>query len=264
MSEELFEEVGEEGTSQETTETPESTGSEALPEKKQVVKSSKPQVGEETPDKIDDKQPTDKERWRWMQMRKANRELKEQTAKALAEIESIKASKQEQPKTEALPQWWINSYGNDEKSQQAYRTYQDNTKAEKDRIKAEVLEEIRNEQQSEVKGSEEAQTYIDTELSDMKEDGLQFETNELMKFIVDFQKDYGAGSLLDGQGNYDLRKALTLMQRFNPPQEDNRTEIKKKVAGNLLKTKVNATESKIPVVSTRSLRRGGWREALGE
>ena len=231
MPEELFEEVGEEGDAT-IPETPEKAGSEALPEKKQVVKSSKPQVGEETPDKIDDKQPTDKERWRWMQMRKANRELKEQTAKALAEIESIKASK-EQPKTETLPQWWVNSYGDTAESQKAYQTYQDNTKAEKDRIKAEVLEEIRNEQQSEVKGSEEAQQYIDTELSEMKEDGLQFETNELMKFIVDFQKDYGAGSLLDAQGNYDLRKALTLMQRFNPPQEDNRTEIKKKVAGNL-------------------------------
>ena len=258
MSEELFDEVGDEGESQETTETPEKTGTETVPEKKQSV-ISKEEIA--TPD---DKQPTDKERWRWMQMRKANRELKEQTAKALAEIESIKASKQEQPKTETLPQWWTNSYGDTAESQKAYQTYQDNTKAEKDRIKAEVLQEIKAEQQSEVKGSEEAQTYIDTELSDMKEDGLQFETNELMKFIVDFQKEYGAGSLLDGQGNYDLRKALTLMNRFNPPKIDNSTEIKKKVAGNLLKTKVNATESKIPVVSRSALRKGGWREALGE
>ena len=258
MSEELFDEVGEEGTSQENTETGETTPTETVPDKKQSV-ISKEEIA--TPD---DKQPTDKERWRWMQMRKANRELKEQTAKALAEIESIKASKQEQPKTETLPQWWVNSYGDTAESQKAYQTYQDNTKAEKDRIKAEVLEEIRNEQQSEVKGSEEAQTYIDTELSDMKEDGLQFETNELMKFIVDFQKEYGAGSLLDGQGNYDLRKALTLMNRFNPPKPDNSTEIKKKLAGNLLKTKVNATESKIPVVNRSALRKGGWREALGE
>jgi hypothetical protein len=95
----------------------------------------------------------------------------------------------------------------------------------------------------------------------MKEEGLQFETNELMKFIVDFQTKYGAGSLLDANDNYDLRKALDLMHQLQPKVEDKNIEIKKKVAGNLIKTKVNAKESTIPTVTRRSLRNGSWRDA---
>ena len=256
MPEELFEEVGEEGETTTLDDLGENTPAESLTEKKQPEADTKEQA---TPD---DKQPSEKERWRWMQMRKANRELKESQAKMLAEIESIKASKQETPKNVDLPKWWSDNYGNDEKSQQAYRTYQENTNAEKARIKEEVLSEIRNEQQSEVKGSQEAQAYIDQEIEDMKADGLDFETNELMKFIVDFQKEFGAGSLLDDKGNYDLRKSLNLMQRVQPPQADNSTNIKKKVAGNLLKTKVGSKESTIPSVSRNVLRRGSWRDAI--
>lgn len=255
MPEDLFEEVGEEGETTTLEDLGEKTSTESLTEKKTADVEKKEVI---TPD---DKQPSEKERWRWMQMRKTNRELKERLESLSKEVESVKTSKQEATKVVELPKWWSDNYGNDEKSQQAYRTYQDNTNAEKARIKEEVLNEIRSEQQSEVKGSQEAQAFIDSELEDMKADGLEFETNELMKFIVDFQKEFGPGSLLDAKGNYDLRKSLNLMQRVQPPQEDKSVDIKKKVAGNLIKMKVGSKESTIPSVSRNTLRKGSWRDA---
>ncbi len=197
---------------------------------------------------------------RWIAMNQKNKELSEKLTEFEQKIKDVEPLlAQRQATSEPLPEWWKNAYGDTQESKDAYRTYQDNTRAERDRIKSEIFEEIQKLQESEVAEEKNATAYINGEIAEMKADGDEFETNELMRFIVEFQNEYGAGSLLDDQGNYDLRKALRLMNQFQPPEEDNSNETRKRLASNTINSKGSSQQEEVPKVSRRSLR-GSWRD----
>lgn len=240
----------------------EKTASGSQPETNKTVKEPS-QEGNNTLVVKKDEPP--KESWRWMKMRKTNTELKTQVEslnKRLQDLEPKINQMQSQVQTERLPDWWARRYGETPESQQAYREYQDTTKQERDRIKEEVLNAIKSEQENNKTEEKNAKDSIDSQIEEMKAEDLEFETQELMKFIVDFQNKYGAGSLLDADGNYDLRKSLDLMKSLQPKVVDNSTEVKKKVASNAIRGKVVPTKAQgIPIVKMNSLRNGSWRDA---
>jgi uncharacterized membrane-anchored protein len=248
------------------------TASESQPEKKEVVKEpskeGEPEKDNTPPENIPfHKHP------RWIALNKKNKELEEKYStleQKLADVEPLL----KQP--ERLPDWWARRYGETEESQKAYREYQENTQQERERIKEEVLTAIRADRENDEKEEENAKETIEGQLEEMQDEGLitrELMTDErghkynpaiteLMKFIVDFQEKYGAGSLLDAEGNYDLRKSLELMQTFQPKAEDNSVEMKRKMASNIIRSKVAPTRtSDIPVVKPGILRRGSWRDA---
>lgn len=235
----------------------EKTAPESQPETKQVEEPSAEGEKNTLPENIPfHKHP------RWIAQKRKEKELEARLAefeKKFADVEPLL----KQPQQERLPDWWARRYGETEDSVKAYREYQENTNQERERIKEEVVNAIKAEQENEKVEEKTAKEVIDSQLEEMKDEGLDFETPELMKFIIDFQKEYGSGSLLDAEGNYDLRKSLTLMQKLQPKAEDNSTKIKKQVASNLMKSKVSpASDTKIPVVNSNALRRGNWRDAI--
>lgn len=261
MSDELIADIPNEGeviedsVFEQAEDNVEKTASESQPEKKQTEKPS--QEGDNTPD---EPTPFHKHpRWIKTQERLKNYEKRfEEYESKFKEVEPLLKQRQD---TE-LPDWWKNTYGNTSESKDAYRKYEETTKAERDRIKSEVLDEIQAQQTQSLQADDQAKEYIESEVEAMQDEGLKFQTNELMKFIIDFQDKYGAGSLLDTQGNYDLRKALNLMQELRPEEKNSSTETKKRIASETISSKGSSqSKSEVPKVSKYALRRGNWRDA---
>lgn len=160
-----------------------------------------------------------------------------------------------------LPKWWVDANGDDEESRARYQAITKKD-GELDWLKQNILGELDQRTQAEKTQEVQATEYVDSQLAEMTDEGLKFDRNTLLKFMVDFQKEFGEGSLLDKDGNYDFRKALALQEKMEPKEPDKTTETKKQLAGNAGRSKVSSgSSSKIPVVSTRALRKGGWREA---
>jgi hypothetical protein len=189
---------------------------------------------------------------RWIQTQK---ELKE-TREKIAKLESERT--QNQPA--ALPDWWKKQYGDTPESKQRYEAVVQKD-GELDWIKSQVLESIKSEQQAQSSQKKTGEEYVNTQIQEMTDEGLKFERNALLKFMVDFQKEYGAGGLLDDEGNYDFRKSLTLMNRMQPQESKEDSTVRKQLAS-VGRGKANsARSSNIPVVSRNALRRGNWRDA---
>ena len=220
------------------------TASESQPEKKETDKPS--QKGENTPV---EQTPFHKHP-RWIQTQRELKELREETARLKAE------RTQSQPVT--VPDWWKKQYGDTTESKQRYASVVQKD-GELDWIKSQILESIKSEQQAETSQTQAGEEYVNTQIQEMADEGLKFDKNVLLKFMVDFQKDYGAGGLLDAEGNYDFRKSLTLMNRMQPEVKE--PDVRKQLAS-VGRGKANSAQSSgIPVVSRNALRRGTWRDA---
>ena len=213
------------------------TASESQPEKKEVAK--------------EEVIPFHKHpRWQ-----KTQAELKE-TREKLAKLEQERT--QNQP-TE-LPGWWKKQYGETEESKARYQAVTQKD-GELEWIKSQILSELDNRVQTEQTQIKQGEEYVNTQLEEMSSEGLKFDRNGLLKFMVDFQAQFGAGALLDSEGNYDFRKSLTLMERMQPKDVDNSTTIKKQLASQGSRGKAAPTNSKgVPVISRNALRRGNWRD----
>jgi len=115
---------------------------------------------------------------------------------------------------------------------------------------------------SEQQTIQQGEEYVNTQISEMTDEGLKFDRNTLLKFMVDFQKDYGAGALLDSEGNYDFRKSLTLMEKMQPKEPDPSVAVKKQLASQGSRGKAATQRAPgVPVLSRNALRRGNWRDA---
>lgn len=166
-----------------------------------------------------------------------------------------------QSKPTEIPEWWKKQYGDTDESKQRYQAVVAQG-GELEWIKNQVLSEIEQKTVAEQNATKQGEEYVETQLSEMTDEGLKFERNKLLKFMVDFQGEYGAGSLVDDAGNYDFRKSLKLMNQLQPEEIDQTSAARKQVAAQAGAKKVSAATSKgVPVVSSRGLRRGNWRDA---
>lgn len=244
--------------------TPEETGTESQPENKSIAKEPS-QEGEPKEDNIpdEDKLPFHKHP-RWIAQRRKLEEYEdelEDLRKFREEAEPVLKGMKE-PK-ETMPDWWKSTYGETSESEQAYRIYTENTKAERERIKAEVLQEVEARESRESESYQKGEEDLKNQVAEMKEEGLKFDEQKLAKFMIDFEQEFGPGSLLDSTGNkYDLRKSLLLMQRMNPQPTDTSIEKKKQIASDSMKTKVKPVRNdNIPIISRRALGpKGSWRD----
>ena len=101
-----------------------------------------------------------------------------------------------------------------------------------------VLDEIDKRTQSESQQAQDAEEYVDTQLAEMADEGMKFDRNKLLKFMVDFQGEYGPGSLLDTEGKFDFRKSLKLMEQLQPEPAEDKT-VQKQLASQAGRAKAN-------------------------
>lgn len=188
---------------------------------------------------------------RWQKTQNELKEMREKVAK----FESERTQS-----TPELPTWWKNQYGDTKESLERYQAVTQKD-GELDWIKNSVLSEIDNRTKADTSQMQEANEYVDTQIAEMQDEGMKFDRNSLLKFMVDFQNEFGAGSLLDADGNYDFRKALSMKNRMQPDEVED-AGVKKQLASQASRSKASTgSSSKIPVVTSRSLRKGGWRDA---
>jgi|SRR5579863_4824703 len=187
---------------------------------------------------------------RWIQTQRELKELREETAR-------LKSLGGNQP-AEA-PGWWKKQYGDTPESNARYQAVIQKD-GELDWIKQQIKEDLRAETQAEQRTIQDGQEYVDTQLQEMTDEGIKFERNKLLKFMVDYQNEFGGKALLDDEGNYDFRKSLRLMNRMQPEEET--PNVAKQVAAAGGRGKGNTARSTgIPIVNRNVLRRGNWRDA---
>lgn len=219
------------------------TSPESQPEKNETDKPS--QKGDNT---SGEKTPFHKHP-RWIQTQRELKELREETAR-------LKSQGTNQP---AAPDWWKKQYGDTPESNARYQAVIQKD-GELDWIKQQIKEDLKAETQAEQTTIRDGQEYVDTQLQDMSDEGLKFEKNKLLKFMVDYQNEFDGKALLDDEGNYDFRKSLRLMNRMQPETEA--PNVAKQLASAGGRGKANSARSTgVPIVSRNALRRGNWRDA---
>lgn len=236
------------------------TSPESQPEKKETVKEPT-QKGEPKAEKLKDNASDDKTPFhkhpRWIKTQETLKDYE----KRLADYETKMKEFEKKNVSEVLPDWWKSKYGETPESRKGYSDYVVATQAERDRIKDEIRNELKTDSEKQSNSQKEADEYVNVQMAEMRDEGLDFERNELLKFMVDFQKEFGPGSLLDDKGNYDFRKSLALMQKMSPKAPDASIEAKKKIGADVMRSKVRTpVNTSVPSISRKALR-GSWRDA---
>lgn len=193
---------------------------------------------------------------RWIKTQETLKEYE----KRIADFEAKQKEAEKGKSSEVLPEWWKTRYGETPESRKSYENYVIATNAEREKLEERIQHNLEAKSQTEAQNKQKADEYVNTQLAEMKDEGIEFERNELLKFMVDFQKEYGSGSLLDAEGNYDFRKSLGLMQKMQPKEPDASKEAQKKIGADIMRSKVRtASASTVPSISRKALR-GSWRD----
>ena len=186
-----------------------------------------PQEGVPTDNTLDEEKLPFHKHPRWKAMYEDNKQ-KDKVINELLEFknkfEPIAQAIQTPQQATPIPEWFKAVYGELPEVWEKYQTY---TKEERTALKAELVNEIKQEQQATTQESTKWNDWVADQLKGMEEEGLKFNRNELQKFMVDWQDKYGALPL-DKEGNLDFRKSLNLMQEVKPVVNNDKDKLEAK------------------------------------
>ena len=201
---------------------------------------------------------------RWKKMQEDKETLAQELENTKKQVEELANSKKEEEPI-SVPNWWKEQYGDDESSVSKYKQYLTNNEEFKENLKEELKQELEAEQIAEkkrIKESEDkANQYVEEQLELLKEQGKTFNKNELLKFMLDFEKEYNIPIVYtEGElkGNYNFEKAYELMTKLTPKEKNDVTSKKKEIASETMNARPAST-SGVPIISRQSLRDGDWR-----
>ena len=192
---------------------------------------------------------------RWKQQVEENKALRQQLEELQTFRQQVEPLIPQAPApSEPLPKWWVDLYG---ETPEAYSVYVQHEKEKEEALIEKAAQRIKSEEQKKLDEINNYNKWIETEMSAMESEGLKFNRNELNKFLVDFQTEYGTLPLT-ANGQIDFRKGLQMFQKFSPPKTDV-TEAKKQVATKSAPTNsTTINEPKLPQVG--SLHNKSWRD----
>ena len=137
---------------------------------------------------------------------------------------------------ETIPQEWLDLYstGIPEQDRKNWQTAQAYETKKEQALEARILEKMRTEGQTEQNQVTQARTLIDSQITEMKGEGLTFDENALQKFLVEHNTKFGAIPRTPHpdypEGLIDLRKGLELMQMVKGATTKPTSEARKKIA----------------------------------
>jgi len=135
------------------------------------------------------------------------------------DVESkFSAIKESQSKDANIPGWFSELYGENET---AWKKYQEHDKQIRDEIKEEIREGLEKEQKEKEESVNKWSEWIDDQVKDLKDEGLKFDRNELMKVMFDYKP-------ADEKGNLDFHKGyeiLGLLKKKSPERIDERKKL---------------------------------------
>lgn len=195
---------------------------------------------------------------RWKQMMDKNQELTENVETLTGTLEGLQKQGQESTQTSVeLPSWWRALAGDDDKSAEIYKGFLQQTKTDKETIRAELVKE----QEAQVNKQQDEQTrwdeWVDLEVQNLKDEGLTFDKNELIQTAIKYQPS-------DEKGGISLRKALTILNMEKGQVDDKKKaklDAKKKLAGDTTST-AGGEPSDIKTVDSGNLRRKSFHQLV--
>ena len=131
-------------------------------------------------------------------------QYKEDLEKMREDMESkFSEIKESQSKTTEIPSWFTELlYGDNEVAWGKYQEHDKETRAE---IKRELREEFESEKKEQENSATKWNTWIDNQVDSLKDEGLKFDKNELMKVMMDYKPS-------DDAGNLDFKKGYQIME----------------------------------------------------
>ncbi len=118
-----------------------------------------------------------------------------------------------------VPDWFVELFGN---SPEAWSKYQTKQTEERNTIKQEVMRELESRATEQRQNQEKWNNWVGQQVESLKDEGLSFDNNELMKVMVDYRPT-------DDEGNLDFKKGFAILSKIKP--SDNSVDAKKKIAG---------------------------------
>jgi len=142
----------------------------------------------------------------------------------------VEALTYEPPKEEPIPQWFKNLYatGNTEQDQRNWTDYKTARESERAEDREAIRREQQQERQKEQTNQTEAEQAINSQVSEMQEEGMKFDPNALKKWLLDYHTNYGALPVTNGV--IDMRKGLQLMQKMTGQASQSKVTAKREVA----------------------------------
>lgn len=141
------------------------------------------------------------------------KKFKEETETKLKSIE-IK------PENSEIPGWFVEVFG---ENPEAWSKYQEQNKADREALKAEVLEEIKQSSSKEEEDLSNGKKYIDDQVELIKEKGITFDRNALMKAMHD-------EPIFDKDGNLDFVTKARLLELEGKKDPEQKKVIKKMIS----------------------------------
>ncbi len=117
-----------------------------------------------------------------------------------------------------MPGWFSEVYGENEP---AWKKYQEYEKQARDEMKKEIREEFQKEQKEKEESVTKWSAWIDDQVKDLRDEGLKFDKNELMKVMFDYKP-------ADESGNLDFHKGheiMELLKKKNPEKINERKKL---------------------------------------
>jgi len=140
-------------------------------------------------------------------------ELKERVESKFSELEESRSQ------TQPIPNWFSDAFGD---NPEVWEKYQSHEKEAREEIKREIREELESEQNHKAEESQKWEDWVDDQIETLKDDGLKFEKNELMKVMVDYKPT-------DEQGNIDFKRGYEILQ-MTKKKDPEKSEARKQIA----------------------------------
>jgi|GEM_PF-1580880 len=175
------------------------------------------------------------------ELKKGFSELKENNTKA------VESKEDTQP-----PDWFVGIFGEDQERWKQFESY-DNKRLKE--IEDKVINSVSEKQKAQQEQVNQWEKWVDDEVQKLKDEGNEFDKNELIKTAIEYRPT-------DEKGNYDLGKALTIMNAMKAskkkPVNKKKIEARKKVAdvSGTPPTEDKPTDS----YTSKDLRNSSWHE----
>jgi hypothetical protein len=184
--------------------------------------------------------------------RKLDERLAAIEARHQEELEALRKSIPQQQTVRPAPQWFVNIYGDNPEAWKEYSSYDDERRKE---IKEELRREIQEENKKSSREQQEIEKSIDNSIAELKEEGNEFDENELLRIAVKYQPS-------NEKGEIDLHKALEIYNDFkaNAPQSAAPTNAKKELAAASIKRTPEASKKEFS--TPKDFKGKNWRDLL--
>lgn len=166
----------------------------------------------------------------------------DELSKLKADVDSWKASST----TVQVPQWFQSMYGD---SPDAWNLYQQHNQEERQKMKAEILQEFESKKAQEVEEQQRWDKWVDSSLDSLKAQGATFERNKLIKIATEYQPT-------DEDGNISLKKAYEIYKIMEGTNE--KAEARKQLGASVTQSS-NSEPPKKDYVTPADLRKRNWR-----